>query len=78
MYRHGQFDDAIRCLERAEALGMEVGKTAMNDDDLDPLRSDPRFQRMRERWRRENGDAFWNKLEKDKGDKLDKSTSGER
>jgi beta-lactamase regulating signal transducer with metallopeptidase domain/Tfp pilus assembly protein PilF len=43
-------DDAFRWLERAAAAGLDVREHAEHDEDLEPLRSDPRFKRMRERW----------------------------
>lgn len=41
-----QPDEAFRWLDRAQAAGMNVGDKAGGDDDLDPLRSDPRFARF--------------------------------
>ena len=43
-------DEAIRWLENSERRGFHVGNYAFNDEDLDPLRSDPRFQSMIGRW----------------------------
>jgi hypothetical protein len=43
-------DEAIQWLERAEAAGMKLSETAYHDDDLNPLRLDPRFRRMMARW----------------------------
>jgi len=46
-------DEAIRCLERAEKLGMKLWNQAPKDDDLDPIRDDPRYRAMEDRWDRE-------------------------
>ncbi len=48
-----RIDEALRCLQLAEARGMDVGGIAPDDRDLAPLRGDPRFQRMCAQWRRE-------------------------
>ena len=53
-----KLDEAIEWLEKAEAAGMEVGNHAMGDSDLDPLRRDPRFKKMRDRWEQEM-EAGW-------------------
>jgi len=44
----GDADAAMRWLGKAEAAGMDMGNLR-GDEDLDPLRSDPRFQAMVER-----------------------------
>ena len=41
----GDADAALRWLGKAEAAGMDMGNLR-NDEDLDPLHSDPRFQAM--------------------------------
>lgn len=45
----GQRDLAIKWLEQAEAKGFDLGNYIDHDDDLDALRSDPRFRAMRDR-----------------------------
>jgi hypothetical protein len=42
----GRFDDALGCLEVALREGGLARDWATNDPDLDPLRSDPRFQAL--------------------------------
>jgi tetratricopeptide (TPR) repeat protein len=47
-------DAAFRWLERAEAAGMDLGWHVLGDEDLAPIRSDPRYRalerRIRSRW----------------------------
>jgi len=42
----GRFDDAVGCLEASVRHGSLSAEWARNDPDLDPLRSDPRFQAL--------------------------------
>jgi beta-lactamase regulating signal transducer with metallopeptidase domain/Flp pilus assembly protein TadD len=49
----GEIDAAFEWLERAEGAGFEVWNSARRDDDLDPLRSDPRFKEYTKRWKAE-------------------------
>jgi tetratricopeptide (TPR) repeat protein len=55
-------DAALGYLARAEKAGMEVGKVALDDHDLDPIRSDSRFRAMADRWRDERRDETMNKF----------------
>lgn len=55
-------DDAFSWLERAETAGLKIGQLALNDDDLDPLRRDPRFKKLRQRWEDEM-EAEWRRAE---------------
>ena len=43
-------DAALQWLERAQAAGMRLEEIAPRDRDLDPLRSDARFQTLEARW----------------------------
>jgi tetratricopeptide (TPR) repeat protein len=49
----GDIDGALGWLERAEKAGMKMWPTARHDNDLDPLRSDPRFKTLAKRWKAE-------------------------
>jgi len=49
----GNIDAAFGWLERAEGAGMEMWGHAHWDDDLDPLRKDPRFKKYAKRWKAE-------------------------
>ena len=55
-------DAAFSWLERAETAGLKIGHLALNDDDLDPLRRDPRFKKLRQRWEDEM-EAEWRRAE---------------
>ena len=46
----GDTDDAFEWLGRAEEAGFELW-AASSDDDLDPIRDDPRFDKIAERWK---------------------------
>jgi beta-lactamase regulating signal transducer with metallopeptidase domain/tetratricopeptide (TPR) repeat protein len=48
----GDRDAAFRWLARAEAAGAKLENLAEHDHDLDPLRSDPRFESLERRWER--------------------------
>ena len=48
--RSGDVDGAFRWLDRADKAGFEIGEHAGSDIDLDPLRGDPRFGAMLDRW----------------------------
>ena len=45
----GDLDEAFRRLDLAEQAGMDLSSIAPQDDDLDPLRDDPRFDRLMDR-----------------------------
>jgi hypothetical protein len=47
----GQIDAAFGWLERAEAAGFEMWSHARWDDDLDPLRGDPRYRALKKKWK---------------------------
>jgi Flp pilus assembly protein TadD len=47
----GEIDAAFAWLERAEAAGMEMWSRVRWDDDLDPLRSDPRYKPLAKKWK---------------------------
>jgi beta-lactamase regulating signal transducer with metallopeptidase domain/Tfp pilus assembly protein PilF len=49
----GNIDGAIAWLEKAEGAGFEMWSYARWDDDLDPLRDDPRYDKMEKRWKAE-------------------------
>jgi uncharacterized protein (DUF2237 family) len=44
---------AFNFLEKAQAAGFDVGKSAPADNDLDGLKSDPRWKAMQQRWESE-------------------------
>jgi tetratricopeptide (TPR) repeat protein len=45
----GEIDEAIACLERAVQNGFGHREWLENDSDLDPLRTDPRFEALKKR-----------------------------
>lgn len=49
----GNIDAAFGWLEKAEGAGMQMWSQARWDDDLDPLRSDPRYKPLAKKWRAE-------------------------
>jgi beta-lactamase regulating signal transducer with metallopeptidase domain/tetratricopeptide (TPR) repeat protein len=49
----GDVDAAIAWLEKADGAGFQMWSYARWDDDLDPLRDDPRFEKMEKRWKAE-------------------------
>jgi tetratricopeptide (TPR) repeat protein len=51
--RAGNKDMAFNFLEKAQAAGFDVGKSAPADNDLDGLKSDPRWKAMQQRWESE-------------------------
>lgn len=52
----GEIDAAFGWLEKAEGAGMEMWSRARHDDDLDPLRSDPRYKALSKKWKAEARD----------------------
>ena len=46
--RSNQNDTAIEWLQKARSAGFELGRYIDNDDDLNSLRSDPRFRQLRQ------------------------------
>jgi beta-lactamase regulating signal transducer with metallopeptidase domain/tetratricopeptide (TPR) repeat protein len=48
--RAGNKDIAFDFLEKAQAAGFDVGKSAPADNDLDALKADPRWKAMQQRW----------------------------
>jgi Flp pilus assembly protein TadD len=46
-----QRDAAFKWLTKAESAGFDVGNSAPSDDDLDPLKGDPRWKEMKTRWK---------------------------
>ncbi len=68
----GNVDAAISWLEKAEGAGFEIWNYARHDDDLDPIRDDPRFRKMAKRWReieRAKRDHDWDDEHEDDDDK---------
>lgn len=49
----GNIDASIAWLEKADAGGFEMWQWARWDDDLDPIRDDPRYEKMEKRWKAE-------------------------
>jgi beta-lactamase regulating signal transducer with metallopeptidase domain/tetratricopeptide (TPR) repeat protein len=49
----GEIDASFAWLEKAEGAGMHMWSQARWDDDLDPLRSDPRYKKLAKRWKAE-------------------------
>jgi tetratricopeptide (TPR) repeat protein len=49
----GEIDASFVWLEKAENAGMHMWSQARWDDDLDPLRSDPRYKKLAKRWKAE-------------------------
>ena len=61
--RLNQKDEAIAWLERSQAAGFHLKDYIHQDDDLDNLRSDPRFRRLREQHKNaksKNWEWHWN------------------
>ncbi|MBW3565408.1 MAG: protein kinase [Acidobacteria bacterium] len=44
----GKVEEAMQCLEKATSMGFVSKEWMINDSDLDPLRDDPRFQKLLE------------------------------
>jgi beta-lactamase regulating signal transducer with metallopeptidase domain/Flp pilus assembly protein TadD len=47
----GNIDAAFNWLEKSEAAGEDVWNYARWDEDLDPLRADPRWKELKKRWK---------------------------
>jgi beta-lactamase regulating signal transducer with metallopeptidase domain/Flp pilus assembly protein TadD len=51
--QEGKIDAAFVWLDKSEKAGFEVWNSARWDDDLDPLRADPRWTELKKRWKDE-------------------------
>lgn len=51
----GNTDAAFKFLDKAEKAGFDVHGYAQWDDDLDPLKADPRWNELKDRWQEEEG-----------------------
>lgn len=51
----GNNDAAFKFLAKAEKAGFDVHGYAQWDDDLDPLKADPRWNELKDRWQEEEG-----------------------
>ncbi|HET6463682.1 MAG TPA: M56 family metallopeptidase, partial [Candidatus Krumholzibacteria bacterium] len=51
----GNTDAAFKFLDKAEKAGFDVQGYAQWDDDLDPLKADPRWDELKDRWQEEEG-----------------------
>jgi beta-lactamase regulating signal transducer with metallopeptidase domain/Flp pilus assembly protein TadD len=49
----GEIDAAFAWLDKSEKAGFEVWNHARWDEDLDPLRADPRYRELKARWKEE-------------------------
>ena len=49
----GEIDTAFAWLQKSETAGFEVWSHARWDEDLDPLRADPRYRELKKRWKEE-------------------------
>ncbi len=72
----GDIDASFGYLKRADDAGMNLAGRARWDDDLDPLRADPRWKELNKKWRSESkhsSDWDWGKdKDKDKDKNKDK------
>jgi Flp pilus assembly protein TadD len=48
--QEGKVDTAYAWLDKAEKAGFEVGSSARWDEDLDPLKADPRWRELKKKW----------------------------
>lgn len=48
--QEGKIDTAFAWLDKSEKAGFEVWNSARWDEDLDPLRADPRWKELKKRW----------------------------
>jgi len=51
----GNTDAAFQFLAKAEKAGFDVHGYAQWDDDLAPLKADPRWNELKDRWQEEEG-----------------------
>jgi tetratricopeptide (TPR) repeat protein len=51
--QEGKIDVAFNWLDKSEKAGFEVWNSARYDEDLDPLKADPRWRELKKRWREE-------------------------
>jgi hypothetical protein len=49
--QEGKIDTAFAWLDKSEKAGFHVGGSARWDEDLDPLRADPRWRELKKKWR---------------------------
>jgi beta-lactamase regulating signal transducer with metallopeptidase domain/Flp pilus assembly protein TadD len=54
--QEGKIDVAFAWLDKSEKAGFEVWNSARWDEDLDPLRADPRWRELKKRWQEEERD----------------------
>lgn len=52
--QEGKIDTAFAWLDKSEKAGFHVGGSARWDEDLDPLRADPRWSGLKKKWREED------------------------
>ncbi len=52
--QEGKIDTAFAWLDKSAKAGFEVRNSARWDEDLDPLRADPRWRELKKKWREED------------------------
>jgi len=52
--QEGKIDTAFAWLDKSEKAGFHVGGSARWDEDLDPLRADPRWRELKKKWREQD------------------------
>jgi tetratricopeptide (TPR) repeat protein len=52
--QEGKVDTAFAWLDKSEKAGFHVGGSARWDDDLDPLKADPRWRELKKKWREQD------------------------